>query len=558
MVKLDVTMLKYLTREDFRVLTAVEMGQKNHELVPLELVASIASLRAGGVHKVIKELIKHKLVAYEHACKVPGYRLTYNGYDYLALKTLTGRDALLSVGNKIGVGKESDIFICANEDGTELCLKLHRLGRTCFRAIKNKRDYHKHRHAASWLYLSRLAAMKEYAFMKALYDDGFPVPKPVDYSRHAVVMELMNAFPLSQVHEIDDPAQLYSDLMNLIMKFASFGLIHGDFNEFNLMLDDNDKVTVIDFPQMMSVDHANAQMYFDRDVECVRAFMRRRFGFESSEFPSFKDIVRDADVDLDKEVEATGFCKEMEATLAQGMGDKKMDEEGGEDEEREDDVSEYDEDKRGEEEEEKDEKEEEEDEEDNLGKVDDSEFPALHPLTGEQYSEENFPSLRTSKAMNPLLSASDFDPPSPVEDEDEREEDDDVNVAQHGVFAEHGVAADVDPSMEVTLKDLSLHNSSFRPHRSEATTAKDNLHSLVDQRRRNDSSGSSGGDTTCTGIGARSTIAPDLIKAKVKKSLVGKQRKEKRRVRAKGERNLVTEKRRENMENISTSMKWGC
>ena len=45
MVKLDVTMLKYLSREDFRVLTSVEMGQKNHELVPLELVASIASLR---------------------------------------------------------------------------------------------------------------------------------------------------------------------------------------------------------------------------------------------------------------------------------------------------------------------------------------------------------------------------------------------------------------------------------------------------------------------------------------------------------------------------------
>lgn len=47
------------------------------------------------------------------------YRLTYNGYDYLALKSLTGRDALLSVGNKIGVGKESDIYICADEDGIE-------------------------------------------------------------------------------------------------------------------------------------------------------------------------------------------------------------------------------------------------------------------------------------------------------------------------------------------------------------------------------------------------------------------------------------------------------
>merc|ERR1711931_35912 len=404
-------MLKYLTREDFRVLTAVEMGQKNHELVPLELVASIASLRAGGVHKVIKELIKHKLVAYEHASKNPGYRLTYSGYDYLALKSLTGREALLSVGNKIGVGKESDIYIGADADGVELCLKLHRLGRTCFRAIKNKRDYHGHRHAASWLYLSRLAAMKEFAFMKALYDHGFPVPKPVDYSRHAVVMELMNAYPLCQVHDVEDPSELYSDLMNLIMKFASFGLIHGDFNEFNLMVDDNDKVTVIDFPQMMSVDHPNARFYFERDVECVRIFMKRRFGFDSSEAPSFDDIVRDADVDLDKEVEATGFCKEMDATLTQGMNDRSEDDEDARKDPTEDECPDQ--------EEEEDEEEENQKEETERGELtgNDSDSLALHPLTGEEYSEANFPSLMPSSgAENPLLSASDFDPPSPAED----------------------------------------------------------------------------------------------------------------------------------------------
>ena len=33
MGKLNVTMLRYLSKEDFRVLTAVEMGMKNHELV---------------------------------------------------------------------------------------------------------------------------------------------------------------------------------------------------------------------------------------------------------------------------------------------------------------------------------------------------------------------------------------------------------------------------------------------------------------------------------------------------------------------------------------------
>ena len=42
----------------------------------------------------------------------------------------------------------------------------HRLGRTSFRKLKEKRDYHRHRQNTSWIYLSRLSAMKEYAYMK--------------------------------------------------------------------------------------------------------------------------------------------------------------------------------------------------------------------------------------------------------------------------------------------------------------------------------------------------------------------------------------------------------
>ena len=38
---------------------------------------------------------------------VEGYRLTFSGYDYLALKALTTRGSVQSVGNQIGVGKES-------------------------------------------------------------------------------------------------------------------------------------------------------------------------------------------------------------------------------------------------------------------------------------------------------------------------------------------------------------------------------------------------------------------------------------------------------------------
>lgn len=41
------------------------MGMKNHELVPGALAAAIANLRHGGVHKILRELCKNKLLSYE-------------------------------------------------------------------------------------------------------------------------------------------------------------------------------------------------------------------------------------------------------------------------------------------------------------------------------------------------------------------------------------------------------------------------------------------------------------------------------------------------------------
>ena len=52
------------------------------------------------------------------------------------------------------------------------------------------------RKSASWMYMSRLAAEKEWAFMSVLHEHGFPVPKPIDHARHCILMEFIDAYPL--------------------------------------------------------------------------------------------------------------------------------------------------------------------------------------------------------------------------------------------------------------------------------------------------------------------------------------------------------------------------
>lgn len=164
------------------------------------------------------------------------------------------------------------------------------------------------------MYMSRLAAVKEYAFMTALHENGFPVPRPVAQSRHTLVMELIEGLPLRQIQEVPHPERLYAELINLVLGLAGVGLIHGDFNEFNILIredqiasvpqeqasssptnsprpvsletpQDSIKLTpiIIDFPQMLSIDHLNAEMYFDRDINCIKRFFERRFHFTSDE-----------------------------------------------------------------------------------------------------------------------------------------------------------------------------------------------------------------------------------------------------------------------------------
>ncbi|NXE84771.1 RIOK2 kinase, partial [Cochlearius cochlearius] len=548
MGKLNVVMLRYLSREHFRVLTAVEMGMKNHEIAPASLIASIASLKHGGCNKILRELVKHKLLAYERTKTFQGYRLTNAGYDYLALKTLSSRQVINSVGNQMGVGKESDIYIVANEEEQQFALKLHRLGRTSFRSLKNKRDYHKHRHKMSWLYLSRLAAMKEFAYMKALHDRKFPVPKPVDYNRHAVVMELIDGYPLCQVHHMEDPAAVYSELMDLIVKLANHGLIHGDFNEFNLILDNDDHVTMIDFPQMISTSHPNAEWYFDRDVNCIKEFFKKRFNYESELFPAYKDIRRECS--LDREIAASGYTKEMQedGDLLYPPGSDEGDnttELSEFVEDAENKINFFSENK--------------EDNADFMYEVADisesrtsNDFMYSKEEADTTESSENTQRLNMSKLSSALekvegqamvwKSGEDAENSAIAFSEGKSGTENAAEVENQ--TSQGGCCNDKEDGDKCPdLVDLSTSNEKFRHYRNEESV----VH-IAEHRTRTTST------TSARSVGSCSTIPAEVVKQKVKRQLTKCQKSALRQRLQKGEANIYTKQHRENMHNIKSSL----
>lgn len=349
--------------------------------------------------------------------KYDGYRLTYGGLDYLALHAHTKSGAILHLGsNRTATGKESDIYLVTTPSITpssttsnlnvpperdQAVFKIHRLGRTSFRTLKTNRAYHGNRQHATWQRLSQLSAQKEFGAMRALYAAGFPVPRPIAQNRHTVVMSLVPGLPLTKVplsaygkegteQAAERLADLYGKLMELALKLAEAGVIHGDFNEFNLLVEnvpdpeededededednDNDDEAqlnkedmqknnpepspetidmslpliphLIDFPQITSMQHPQAQFYFDRDVECVKRFFRKKYHFTAeTNGPTFEEaqarlekaqklrLEGKGPARLDIETEAAGFSKKMAKELqgyyeaAAQEGDEEVDE----------------------------------------------------------------------------------------------------------------------------------------------------------------------------------------------------------------------------------------
>ncbi|KAG7881321.1 hypothetical protein KL938_003451 [Ogataea parapolymorpha] len=365
-MKLDTIHMRYLNADDWRVLQAVENGSRSHEVVPTKLIGQIANLKTGmgSANRAISDLAKLNLISKLRNAKYDGYRLTYNGFDYLALKTFAQKKTLVELGTTIGVGKESDIYAGKDGQGNERVLKIHRLGRVSFRTVKNKRDYLRNKEAQSWMHLSKLAAEKEYEFMTILYENGFEIPRPLDYSRHCVVMELVEGFPMRQLREHFQYKKLYSQLMQFMVKLANHGLIHCDYNEYNIMIREDgsyDSATepgflVIDFPQCISINHVDAGFYFKRDVECIRRFFKRRFEYSPKDdsmmldtdgygdgfryaYPVFsRDVQRIGDLDM--QVKASGYRSEKKTELEDALGSMRRDYDDTEEDEEEEEEEE--------------------------------------------------------------------------------------------------------------------------------------------------------------------------------------------------------------------------
>lgn len=275
MVNLAQSFLK-LNRDDFAILASIETGMRTHEWVPLVEVARVSGLAPDKAEYRLRFLSDLRLVSMETQHYL-GYQMDFEAYDILALSDLADRKVVTSIGDRIGVGKESVVHEALGV--STLAIKFHREGRTSFKHVRRVREHLKDGSRCAWIHAARRAARYEFSVMTSLYPQ-VSIPRPVALSRHAIAMELIYGNQLNQI-ALSNPQECLDIILDEVKATLSLGIIHADLSEYNIIVR-GEEIKIIDWPQAVKTDHPNASGLLERDVNNILRFFARKYKIDLS------------------------------------------------------------------------------------------------------------------------------------------------------------------------------------------------------------------------------------------------------------------------------------
>ena len=285
-----------LDRKELALLKAIERGMRHSEWVPVEDVMAIARLSPKGASTGLSKLVSKKLV-FKTTEPYEGYQIGFAAYDLIALSDLVDRDVVVSLGDLLGVGKESVVFealgptpsAAAGSEGSgssadgggakgssfPLAVKFHRQGRTSFKHVRRVRGHLTDLPRCAWIFAARLGAAREFQILKKLYPE-VSVPQPVALSHHAVVMEHTGGTELYKV-DLENPEECLEIVLEEVTSAWKKGIVHADLSAYNVLVREDGEVVIIDWPQAVSGTHPESMELLERDLKNVIDHFGRKY-----------------------------------------------------------------------------------------------------------------------------------------------------------------------------------------------------------------------------------------------------------------------------------------
>ncbi|MDQ3869133.1 MAG: hypothetical protein M3250_06210 [Thermoproteota archaeon] len=266
--------VRMLEPEDLSLLKVFASGMKHHEFLNKEQIVNYSKQHRNSIDYRISRLHEMKLIGKDKA----GYTLLMAGLDAIALKILADKDIVVGMGMPIGIGKESDVIKAVTPSGEERAVKFFRIGRISFRDARRKRTYGDNEGIHSWLMMNIEAAKKEYDILQSLRSTGIRIPTAYYRAFHSIVMNNISGSMLVDLKKLRKPATILRNILNNIRICYNNDIINCDISEYNIILDANEKIWIIDWPQAVTRRHPNANELIKRDVFNIVKFFNRRFG----------------------------------------------------------------------------------------------------------------------------------------------------------------------------------------------------------------------------------------------------------------------------------------
>lgn len=280
--------VKNLENLEYRVLKVFVSSIKHHQIINNHNILSYSNLHKDRVKYAVESLLKLKLISKTQN----GFKLLTAGLDVYALKLLVDSGIILGIGNSLGIGKESDVVEAISEIQQQRAVKFFRIGRISFTDTKRKRSLEKNKNVNNWLLINIEAAKREYDFLVKLKSTKMNIATPYFRSMHSIVMDRINGLRLIEIRNLPNPIEIFDQIFEQIRISYNEKIINGDLSEYNILLDENNDIWIIDWPQAVTLEHPNAEFLIRRDLHNIIRYFRRKYDLTIDENSYYNTLLK--------------------------------------------------------------------------------------------------------------------------------------------------------------------------------------------------------------------------------------------------------------------------